>query len=1117
MSLDSQLIQHLHDILEAGFPGLRDFGDPRFLAIESDYKRKASEAAQTWFSKTALEAAIENEPETLRKRVHSLANKTNLLFLGVPKKGDLSLLYTGGLNATELGERLIDLLHGPDDSPTRLQRLSDWAHERGLPNKWTFPTFLLFLVHPQTELFVKPRVTGDFLKLVESGVALGTVPSASVYEHLLGLCEEIRTGLADLGPSDMIDVQSMIFIAREWGKDMELSDERREEVTALIEEFRTGYAQTDEGAGHLSTYRTMRESAIANFRSLQEAKKQGKETTNPTLLKLLPHKDSKANRERGAWIHVAPAIQRDLRLWFENKGWVEPGSWPKVAQALLEFVEHLKEHPEDLAEKVHALNRSGLGTGFQSGMLSPILNALRPDQFMVLNAKSRRVINYFLGLTHDPVLTDYPASNRAGRYLANQLRDKFTEGLPTETLQADAFDAFCHWLVAVRKYPFGKSKAWRVQIHDTQVWDRWSRDGGIEYPDNGVGDATERALRDWKTPPAGADPEVVDAIRHLSLMLKEGDQVVVFDEQSVVRGIGAVAGNYEYHEGEDPTHVLPVDWQDTTARKSSDRKHKQLIKTMHVTEVDALRVLPIIDLPHASDAIFTSRTFELLEGLNKDPVKAYYVEHRKDFSEYLEGPFKRLLQSVAAELPTPMREVLETEKGLFSRILKNDWGRGGAWSHYWGALYPKGQKRIAGAQLFVGVNRSRLEWGFYVGEYADQVTEAILSQFRRRGEALRAILQKHIEADRFWFGAEEAGGEIVEGTGTRSLDEWMRSLDGGSLAARVSLHRDEVLRMSKVALRDRIVGDFLQLFPLVLAAIYENPIAAIKSFARVGSEIEVQPEYSLDECAADTGFDIETLSMWNDAIERKRQAVFYGPPGTGKTFMAEALAKVLIGGGDGFSEVVQFHPAYAYEDFMQGIRPRPSRNGGLEFTMVPGRFLDFCREAQCRSDTCVLIVDEFNRANLSRVFGELMYLLEYRDQAIPLAGGGQFKIPENVRIIGTMNTADRSIALVDHALRRRFAFLALRPRDEVLRHFHEETRQSVDAVIEKLAELNKAIDDENYHIGITFFMDSDLDKNLEAIWRMEIEPYLEEYFFDDPATVDRFRWDQVGTDLMGSE
>jgi 5-methylcytosine-specific restriction protein B len=279
---------------------------------------------------------------------------------------------------------------------------------------------------------------------------------------------------------------------------------------------------------------------------------------------------------------------------------------------------------------------------------------------------------------------------------------------------------------------------------------------------------------------------------------------------------------------------------------------------------------------------------------------------------------------------------------------------------------------------------------------------------------------------------------------------------------------------------------------------------------------------TLEDLSSETGIETEDLGQWMMAIERKRQAILYGPPGTGKTFLAEHLASYLVSSseGDGFVELVQFHPAYAYEDFMQGIRPqaRPE-DSTLVYSVVPGRFLEFCRKAQDRKGTCVLIIDEINRANLARVFGELMYLLEYRNKEIKLAIGSDtsdtFKIPENVRIIGTMNTADRSIALVDHALRRRFAFIKLQPDYEVLRRYHlkENTGFPVDRLIPVLMEINRTINDPNYEIGISFFLKKDLMDHIESIWKVEIEPYLEEYFFDNLQNAENFRWDKVRSSL----
>jgi len=276
------------------------------------------------------------------------------------------------------------------------------------------------------------------------------------------------------------------------------------------------------------------------------------------------------------------------------------------------------------------------------------------------------------------------------------------------------------------------------------------------------------------------------------------------------------------------------------------------------------------------------------------------------------------------------------------------------------------------------------------------------------------------------------------------------------------------------------------------------------------------PESSLPQIVEQTGFDETELKYWLRAIERKKQVIFYGSPGTGKTFIAEHLARCLTGGNDEYWELVQFHPAYSYEDFIQGIRPK-SQDGQLTYPLVPGRFLEFCKKAEFCEGLCVLIIDEINRANLAQVFGELMYLLEYRDKKIRLAGSNElFGIPENVRIIGTMNTADRSIALVDHALRRRFAFIELCPNYEVLRRYHEkkETGFQVDGLIETLKRLNEAIANKHYELGISFFLTENLAEHIEDIWKMEIEPYLEEYFYDQLEKVDEFRWGKIKQQVL---
>jgi len=267
--------------------------------------------------------------------------------------------------------------------------------------------------------------------------------------------------------------------------------------------------------------------------------------------------------------------------------------------------------------------------------------------------------------------------------------------------------------------------------------------------------------------------------------------------------------------------------------------------------------------------------------------------------------------------------------------------------------------------------------------------------------------------------------------------------------------------------------------------------------------------YTFDNLIQDTYMDEQEIMRIIKAIERKRQAIIYGPPGTGKTYIAKKLASYLTSDGEGSDEIVQFHPAYSYEDFIQGIRPQVREDNLLEYNLVPGRFMEFCERAGFIKDPCVLIIDEINRANLSRVFGELMYLLEYRNEKMFLAGGRTLEIPPNVYIIGTMNTADRSIALVDYALRRRFAFLKLNPNYEVIRRFHKERGLEPEKLIEVLKQLNEEIGDSHYAVGHSFFLVENLPEQIKDIWEMEIYPYLEEYFFDQPEKANIFTWNNV--------
>jgi 5-methylcytosine-specific restriction protein B len=263
-----------------------------------------------------------------------------------------------------------------------------------------------------------------------------------------------------------------------------------------------------------------------------------------------------------------------------------------------------------------------------------------------------------------------------------------------------------------------------------------------------------------------------------------------------------------------------------------------------------------------------------------------------------------------------------------------------------------------------------------------------------------------------------------------------------------------------------------------------------------------------DELAGSLLLPKDWLQDTIELLAEKRQIVFYGPPGTGKTYVARKLAEHLARIDD--VRLVQFHPSYSYEDFFEGFRPRQSDDGSLAFGLVPGPFrklVEAARENPARPH--VLIIDEINRANLASVFGELYFLLEYRDEPVELlySSDADFRLPRNVYIIGTMNTADRSIALVDAAMRRRFAFQAFfpgsSPVDGLLRKWL--ARESIGThPADLLDELNARIDDKDFAIGPSYLMNPRIavDGGLERVWRTAIMPLLEEHYFGQDRDVE---------------
>lgn len=526
------------------------------------------------------------------------------------------------------------------------------------------------------------------------------------------------------------------------------------------------------------------------------------------------------------------------------------------------------------------------------------------------------------------------------------------------------------------------------------------------------------------------------------------------------------------------------------------------------------------DVPTASGAAFhgfCADSFAFLGELARDNRRDWMERQRDRYHFAVRAPLTELCRALAERYVEPvvgglhgwrMETTARTGRALTS-ICRNVYGRSAPYaSTVWITYYPLGGAR-SGPQLFVRVAPEGVRYGLRLGTAARQARCRLRDAIDRHGEPLYRLLVERGATTRCRFGPADQPAAAQALDGAAALAAWA---SGRTLEAACARRLGEPL-LTAAALADDVAAVFDALLPLVACCLEDDATAAL---GRLGGR-PVEAGFGRRDFCRQTFLDDAWLDRALDLLAIKRQLILQGVPGTGKTHVARLLARHLTGGHDDAVQLVQFHPAYSYEEFVEGIRVRSVTVDGrpdVTYPVEDGLLLTFAARAAARpSQPHVLIVDEINRGNLPRIFGELLYLLEYRGQVVELpCSRRRFGLPPNLYLLGTMNAADRSIAPVDHALRRRFSFLRMEPDARVLAAWLERQPEMTAAfaarVVGLFERLNARLRSEagpDAGIGHSYFMVPGLDEaRLEVVWQHHVAPLLDDLFAAHPGRAASF-------------
>lgn len=521
---------------------------------------------------------------------------------------------------------------------------------------------------------------------------------------------------------------------------------------------------------------------------------------------------------------------------------------------------------------------------------------------------------------------------------------------------------------------------------------------------------------------------------------------------------------------------------------------------------------------------FCADTFTFLAELAQNNRREWMENQRARYRFAVREPLLELCRTLAARYVTPVLRgangwELDTEARsghALTSVCKNAFGRGGPYnSALWITFSNRGSGGPHGnAQLFVRLSAEGIRFGLRLGKGARAAAMRLRRNVDEHADLLFRVLRDSGTLGECRFGPADLPEAAMEVGSAAALRSWSA---GRSCEASRAVPADSPLTGSE-ELAGEILLTFDRLLPLFACATEED--AAPVLLRRLGAADERFTE--ADFCRT-TWLDGEWLRRARGLLEMKKQLILQGVPGTGKTHVARCLARLLTAGRAGGVRLVQFHPAYSYEEFVEGIKVRTVDVGGrheLTYPVEDGLLCTFAAEAERRpSEPFVLVIDEINRGNLPRIFGELLYLLEYRGQAVDLPYSRRsFRLPANLYLIGTMNAADRSVAVVDQALRRRFSFLEMPPDAGVLSawlaaHAPEGGAEFADRVTGLFERLNARLAADlgpQARVGHSYFMVPGLDEaKLRVVWQHHVRPVLEEHFAGQSARLSAYNYEAL--------